>query len=351
MERMVDFSSQTHPAFPTGVQWKPAWDTESSEWARASAGEPAGSFSGLRAIASRASRSRSSHINAGESGGFMATQVGPITLRASNGKYVCAEGGGGRELVANRDTAGPWETFTHWDLGNGQAALQAANGQYVCAENGGGREVVANRGALGPWETFQLTDRGGGNLALQAANGMYVCAEGGGGREVVANRTAIGPWETFSTIQSIPLSPAGYGPGRNLPIRDNYVAFDVPVGAAVVMTVSFPADKEVAILVYPKDALQMQGPLVAAYIERGNYSRSADEWTFRNDDAGIVLPLIATGWWKNGPPDGTKPWIEAIQVVGGGTGPGPGSIGWVVDGEFRDLPLTPVARVHIAIVP
>jgi hypothetical protein len=35
-----------------------------------------------------------------------------IHLRADNGQYVCAEGGGGREVVANRDRAQEWETFT-----------------------------------------------------------------------------------------------------------------------------------------------------------------------------------------------------------------------------------------------
>jgi hypothetical protein len=32
-------------------------------------------------------------------------------------------------------------------------SLRASNGQYVCAEGGGGQVVVANRGAIGPWET------------------------------------------------------------------------------------------------------------------------------------------------------------------------------------------------------
>jgi hypothetical protein len=34
-----------------------------------------------------------------------------VALKASNGQFVCAEGGGGRELVANRAEAGLWETF------------------------------------------------------------------------------------------------------------------------------------------------------------------------------------------------------------------------------------------------
>ncbi len=35
-------------------------------------------------------------------------------------------------------------------------SLRAYNGQYVCAEGGGGREVVANRNAVNAWETFKL---------------------------------------------------------------------------------------------------------------------------------------------------------------------------------------------------
>jgi carbamate kinase len=82
-------------------------------------------------------------------------------------------------------------------LGNNNVALQAYNGQYVCAEGGGGREVVANRNAVNAWETFKLLNLGNNNVALQAYNGQYVCAEGGGGREVVANRNAVNAWETF----------------------------------------------------------------------------------------------------------------------------------------------------------
>jgi len=41
-----------------------------------------------------------------------------------------------------------WETFKLIDRGNGNVALQASNGQYVCAEGGGGQQVVANRNAI-----------------------------------------------------------------------------------------------------------------------------------------------------------------------------------------------------------
>ena len=92
-----------------------------------------------------------------------------------------------------------------------RVAFQAANGQYVCAERGGGHEVVANRDKVGPWETFQMqptehssTQFGGGlnytgGVFLRAANGQYLCAEKGGGREpeLVANRDRPDDWERF----------------------------------------------------------------------------------------------------------------------------------------------------------
>ena len=88
-----------------------------------------------------------------------------IHLRANNGQYVCAEGGGGQELVANRNWAREWETF-RLELIDGEfrdgrhIALIADDGHYVCAEQGGGGEVVANRPTLGDWETFQVVRLG-----------------------------------------------------------------------------------------------------------------------------------------------------------------------------------------------
>lgn len=118
-----------------------------------------------------------------------------VALRAPNGKYVCAEGGGGRELVANRDWIRSWETFVLHELGDNRIALQACNGQYVCAENGGRSHLMANRNWIRSWETFDLI--GLKRIGLQANNSKYVCAEGGGGRELVANRDWLRSWETF----------------------------------------------------------------------------------------------------------------------------------------------------------
>lgn len=146
-----------------------------------------------------------------------------IRLKASNGQYLCAEAGGGREIVANRTEQGPWETFSAepvdqsgGPLSSGQRiALRTANGQYLCAEEGGGRELIANRTAVGPWETFTIVHAdlsageitSGQTVILRTANGQFLCAEGGGGREVLADRPSFGPWETFTVEVDAPPAP------------------------------------------------------------------------------------------------------------------------------------------------
>lgn len=123
-----------------------------------------------------------------------------IALQSFNGQYLCAEGGGGQLVVANRNWVREWETFKVLQIAQSRIALQVSNGQYVCAEAGGGREVVANRGNVLDWETFTRIEIEPGKIALQASNGQYFCAEAGGGREVVANRSDILAWETFTLV-------------------------------------------------------------------------------------------------------------------------------------------------------
>ncbi|WP_432665597.1 stalk domain-containing protein [Wukongibacter baidiensis] len=125
-----------------------------------------------------------------------------VAIKTYDGKYLCAEGGGGGEVVANRDKIGKWESFKVIDLGDGKFALKTYNGKYLCAENGGGKEVVADRNEVREWETFELEYIEDDIFAIKAYNGKYLCAENGGGGEVVANRDKIGNWEEFRFVKS-----------------------------------------------------------------------------------------------------------------------------------------------------
>lgn len=129
---------------------------------------------------------------------FFCRRVG---LRAASGQYVVAEGGGGREVLANRWERGPWETFTLARVSFGsRIGLQAASGQFLVAEGGGGGEVRADRWAMGGWETFELVPLGGDRHALRAESGQHMVAEWGGGYEVRADRWNVAEWETFHMV-------------------------------------------------------------------------------------------------------------------------------------------------------
>jgi hypothetical protein len=107
-----------------------------------------------------------------------------IAMRAPTGKYVSAESGGGKELVANRDSIGDWETFEIVFVAENKVALKVHNGQYIGVDHervsfGWGMDwewypLIANRAAIGLSETFIL-ERLNGQVALKAYNGQYVC--------------------------------------------------------------------------------------------------------------------------------------------------------------------------------
>ncbi len=130
----------------------------------------------------------------------MITAVRRTALKCFSGQYVCAEGGGGGTLVADRNAVGAWETLDLLDLDNGNVAIRSANGNFVSAVNGGGAGVTVDRTAIGSWETFALVMQGSKSASFKTANGDFLCAEGGGGQQIVANRVKAGPWETFEMM-------------------------------------------------------------------------------------------------------------------------------------------------------
>jgi hypothetical protein len=120
-----------------------------------------------------------------------------ITLRAYNKQYVCAEGGGDRELVANREFAKEWEIFELIHLEENKVALKACNNMFVRAEGGGGGKLKPDRSWIKKHEAFTLIEKGTNKIALRTYKEKYVCALGGGGGELLANRDQAHEWETF----------------------------------------------------------------------------------------------------------------------------------------------------------
>ena len=136
-----------------------------------------------------------------------------VTLQAHNGQYLVAEGGGGGQLRADGNTAGPWERFTLEDQNGGCVMsgdvvhLRTDASFYVRAVAGGGDVLDAGATAPGTWESFRIhrveeenvSDiRTGDAIAFQSHSGHYVLAVlGGGGGLNVGGTQLIQAWETF----------------------------------------------------------------------------------------------------------------------------------------------------------
>lgn len=146
-----------------------------------------------------------------------------ISLRTDAGNFVSAKNCGSSYVDANESTTGPCETFTMYDLNAGLLSdgdaihLRAANGGFVVAEGGGSAggpaPVSANRGVPAAWETFVIRRVGGGgrirsgdSITLQSSSGTYVSAENGGRNacqcdsRLNANRSVAREWETFVIV-------------------------------------------------------------------------------------------------------------------------------------------------------
>lgn len=87
-----------------------------------------------------------------------------VGLQAPNGMFVTATGGNGDTVSASGPVTGTWERLVidrrsggAGDIWHGdQVSLQTSNGRYMCAVGGGGGPVVADRPGVGDWETFTV---------------------------------------------------------------------------------------------------------------------------------------------------------------------------------------------------
>lgn len=125
--------------------------------------------------------------------------INTIQLISNKGQYVGIDHKG--KLYAKYSESDNASQFKLISASSNKFALQASNGKYVCAEKGGGGDVIANRDWIRGWESFEIFDLGRERVALRAKNGQFLCAEDGGGRELKANRNWIKSWETFKMVK------------------------------------------------------------------------------------------------------------------------------------------------------
>ena len=119
----------------------------------------------------------------------------------ANQSIVCADNYGNDPLIANRTSAGDWESFQIINNSDGTISLLSkVNGKYVCADLNQGAKLVARSSVIDAWEKFQKETQADGTIALKAlANNQYVCCDLNLGAVLYANRAAVGgAWETFA---------------------------------------------------------------------------------------------------------------------------------------------------------
>lgn len=97
-----------------------------------------------------------------------------INLKAYNGKFLCADESKNNIVIADKEAAQQWETFSLVNLGNSTYALLAHTGSFFCAELNSQGEITATREKTGEWETFTLILLDSNKIALKAINNKYV---------------------------------------------------------------------------------------------------------------------------------------------------------------------------------
>jgi hypothetical protein len=174
----------------------------------------------------------------------MTTPRDPVvtTFKTSGGFYLTAESGGGREVVATRTEAGPWEQWTVHTYDDGRVSLQSHDGHYLTAELDG--TVVVRATQSGEWERFTIEIRDVG-VAFLSFHSRYLCAELGGGGAVICDRvpgpTVPGEWEFFASSADFWTNdPAATNPNilRGVLERHHRVIYDTS-GPRIIMGAHF----------------------------------------------------------------------------------------------------------------
>jgi Fascin domain len=123
-----------------------------------------------------------------------------ISFRTVNGFYLCAEGGGGDLVMADRTGVGPWEEWVPVLQEDNTYALMTHDGvHFLTAVSDGTVEAKATE--VNDWERFALEIRGA-SVAFKTAHGSYLQAPLGGGPGIrlvhAAGAHMPGEWEFFT---------------------------------------------------------------------------------------------------------------------------------------------------------
>jgi hypothetical protein len=141
-----------------------------------------------------------------EEGGGEGEETAGITIKAFNGKYVCADINIQGTLIGDRSGADTWEKYEKVDNNDGTVSFcSQANNKYVCAEKNQDGKLIARSDKIDTWEKFKVIDMGNKNIALLAlSTNKYVCCDQDKGYVLYANRSNPSTWEIFTLSDPCP---------------------------------------------------------------------------------------------------------------------------------------------------
>lgn len=131
-----------------------------------------------------------------------------IALKSVDGKFVCAEWGGDREITANRDVRSHWEAFLLRHHGERDISLQTMGGYFFHAEQAPSNELNAKSKRMMEQEMFAITPLGNQRVALVAKDGRYVTVNAKTRRLELRS----GPIDSYASFTKLP----GRHPWRRL---------------------------------------------------------------------------------------------------------------------------------------
>lgn len=209
--------------------------------------------------------------------------------------------------------------------------LTSADGRSVLAMQGDGNLVLYMQHADGTrtarWATgstfglavSQCVMQGDGNFviygyptsrALWATGtwghpGAFLIVQDDGNVVIYDGPNAL--WSTGTAFPTV-FHPTLFGPDRLQPSITFERRVMVRPGRTLVAHFNFRSNNESAIMVYgPIATNALITPTVLA--ERGNHGRDGSAFHFTND-ASETVDVVFSGWYKDGPPSGARPWLE-----------------------------------------
>jgi hypothetical protein len=122
-----------------------------------------------------------------------------IQLKAANGMFVCSDGAIGNIIIANKEKASSWETFTMIETESDRYVLLDYNNHFLSSEIDKEANITATRTRAGSWEIFTLIPIDDRHVAFKALNERFFSLDPKT-LQLFATSNTIGTNETFELI-------------------------------------------------------------------------------------------------------------------------------------------------------